>query len=294
MDRPSPVPCPMGVVVKKGSKIRSITSGAMPVPLSLTQEEIWLPGVRPLSRPLGMSRQLFAVSIGSRPLSGIASRALMARLSKVLSSCTASTLIGQSPCAASISTMIARPDRPSDQFLHSEEEAVQIFGLGIEGLAPRKSEKPLGEGRSALRRRLRAGQKAIQAIGTSLVQPSLDDFEAAADPGEQIVEVMRNAARELADRLHLLRLAESLMGLGQLGRPRGQQRYPVPNSRQPASGTFSRCRISTKRLRKCSMSVRFLARIVNSVALRPCARHNLSAPAVLVIEQGGLRVSRHR
>jgi hypothetical protein len=36
MGSPSPVPTPIGLVVKKGSKIRSITSGAIPLPVSLT------------------------------------------------------------------------------------------------------------------------------------------------------------------------------------------------------------------------------------------------------------------
>jgi hypothetical protein len=33
---PSPVPCPSLLVVKKGSKARAITSGDIPVPVSLT------------------------------------------------------------------------------------------------------------------------------------------------------------------------------------------------------------------------------------------------------------------
>jgi hypothetical protein len=35
MLKPSPVPWPVGLVVKNGSKIRSTTSGGMPVPVSL-------------------------------------------------------------------------------------------------------------------------------------------------------------------------------------------------------------------------------------------------------------------
>ncbi len=34
IDRPSPVPSPAGLVVKNGLNILSLTSGAMPVPLS--------------------------------------------------------------------------------------------------------------------------------------------------------------------------------------------------------------------------------------------------------------------
>ena len=36
VERPSPVPTPLGLVVKKGSKIRAFTSGVMPCPVSVT------------------------------------------------------------------------------------------------------------------------------------------------------------------------------------------------------------------------------------------------------------------
>ncbi len=36
MDKPSPVPSPIGLVVKNGSKARATTSGVIPVPVSLT------------------------------------------------------------------------------------------------------------------------------------------------------------------------------------------------------------------------------------------------------------------
>src|SRR6185437_1428260 len=35
MSRPRPMPCPIGLVEKKGSKMRSSTAGAMPGPLSI-------------------------------------------------------------------------------------------------------------------------------------------------------------------------------------------------------------------------------------------------------------------
>ena len=40
-----------------------------------------------------------------------------------------------------------------------------------------------------------------------------DHVEAAQDDGQQIVEVVRDAAGELADGLHLLRLAQQFLGL---------------------------------------------------------------------------------
>ena len=42
MDSPSPVPSPTGLVVKNGSKTRESTSGAMPMPVSVTSTTTWL------------------------------------------------------------------------------------------------------------------------------------------------------------------------------------------------------------------------------------------------------------
>ena len=41
---PRPVPLPSGLVVKKGSKARSITSGDMPLPVSETARSTYWPG----------------------------------------------------------------------------------------------------------------------------------------------------------------------------------------------------------------------------------------------------------
>ena len=45
-----------------------------------------------------------------------------------------------------------------------------------------------------------------------LVERAGDDLEPADDRGQQIVEIVGDAAGELADRLHLLRLAQRLLG----------------------------------------------------------------------------------
>ena len=43
---PKPVPCPVGLVVKKGWKILDCTSSGIPVPLSLTEISIAPPALR--------------------------------------------------------------------------------------------------------------------------------------------------------------------------------------------------------------------------------------------------------
>ena len=50
-----------------------------------------------------------------------------------------------------------------------------------------------------------------------LRQQALQRLRAAADRGQQIVEVVRDAAGELADGFHLLRLAQRLLGAHAFG-----------------------------------------------------------------------------
>jgi len=89
-------PLPPPFVVKNGSKIFSITSGGMPLPVSETSSSTYSPGLNPCSRNLWLSGSVtFAVRIESLPPSGIASRALTARFTITCSSWFRSALIGQ-------------------------------------------------------------------------------------------------------------------------------------------------------------------------------------------------------
>ena len=103
------MPAPTGLVVKNGSKARLLTSSVMPVPVSVTQIEMYCPGGSSRSAAACPSSQQLAVSIVSRPPSGIASRALMQRLSSAFSSCGASIRVGQRPPAPTTSSSTAGP-----------------------------------------------------------------------------------------------------------------------------------------------------------------------------------------
>ena len=109
MDRPSPVPMPIGLVVKNGSNALAITSGVMPVPVSDTHMDTYCPGDRLRSRAVRSSSQRLAVSTVILPPSGMASRALMHRFSRAFSSWPGSTRVGHSPAAATISSVISGP-----------------------------------------------------------------------------------------------------------------------------------------------------------------------------------------
>jgi hypothetical protein len=73
MLKPRPVPLPISLVVKKGSKARALTSGRMPIPVSRTAIAMQRAAGRP---PSGRT---FALETRSVPPFGIASRALTAR-----------------------------------------------------------------------------------------------------------------------------------------------------------------------------------------------------------------------
>ena len=62
---------------------------------------------------------------------------------------------------------------------------------------------------------LGGGDVAAQLLGAGFRQAGLQALQAAHDAGEQIVEVMRDAAGELADRFHFLCLAQAFLGLAQ-------------------------------------------------------------------------------
>ncbi|VUD74664.1 hypothetical protein MET9862_05297 [Methylobacterium symbioticum] len=83
-DRPSPVPLPTSLVVKKGSKMRGSTSGGMPEPVSVSEtaakalrEPAW-PRMRGIGRP-AVRRSV------SVPSPAMASRALTAMLISAVS-----------------------------------------------------------------------------------------------------------------------------------------------------------------------------------------------------------------
>ncbi len=90
MARPRPVPCPTGLVVKKGSVARARTSGAMPWPVSATSSST-PPGRRRVRRVMA-------------PPSGMASRALMDRFMMALPRRPASPRIRGSPSSRSTMT----------------------------------------------------------------------------------------------------------------------------------------------------------------------------------------------
>ncbi|MBA7484171.1 hypothetical protein ES707_19695 [subsurface metagenome] len=75
----------------------------------------------------------------------------------------------------------------------------------------------MGEGGRALGRALRGGDVAVDLAQPSLPQFRLHQLQRAHDAREQIVEIVCDAAGELSDRFHFLRLAQRILGVLALG-----------------------------------------------------------------------------
>ena len=168
MDRPSPVPCPSGLVVKKGSKARAITSSLMPVPVSVTQRDTYCPGGNSRSRAARVSSHLLAVSMVSLPPSGMASRALMHKFSSALSSCDGSTRTGHKPPAptTSIATF-----GPMVRRSRSSMPPISLLASSARGSRVWRREKAKRRCVSAAAR-LADSIAAFRKRSTSLVRPS--------------------------------------------------------------------------------------------------------------------------
>ncbi len=118
---------------------------------------------------------------------------------------------------------------------HAAHQIPHIDRFGLQFLPPSEGQHALSQGRAPFRRAHRVVDEAAD-IG-SFAHPPLREIQAADDHGEQIVEIMRDAAGELADGIHLLRLEERLLrgiqrllrfaALGQIARHLGEADQPA-------------------------------------------------------------------
>ena len=86
----------------------------------------------------------------SLPPSGMASRALIARLRIALSSWLGSHRVSHSPPAVTISRRASAADGPAQQVLHGADQLVDVDRLRIERLAAREGEQAVGQRGSAV------------------------------------------------------------------------------------------------------------------------------------------------
>ena len=105
---PSPVPRPGALVEKNGSNTRPRMSSLIPVPVSDTDTRTYA-SPAPSETSSSPCRRTLLVEICTRPPSGMASRALMTRLSRAVSSWAVSAMQGCRSGARSASTWMAAP-----------------------------------------------------------------------------------------------------------------------------------------------------------------------------------------
>ena len=144
------------------------------------------------------------------PPSGMASRALMARLRIAFSSWLASQTPWPARGSRRVSIRHRAADRVAKQALHRLDDLVDRDRRHADPLDPRESEQLAGQLGAAAGRFERGLGDPLEP---RLLDPRGDQLQPAHDRGEQIVEIVGDAAGELAHRLHLLGLAERLLGL---------------------------------------------------------------------------------
>ncbi len=103
-------------------------------------------------------------------------------------------------------------DGPAQEILQRHDQLIDVDARRDQRLPPREGEQAMGERGGAVRRNHRGVDVAHGALGASLVETDLQQIERADDAGQQIVEVVRDAAGQLPDRLHLLRLPQGFFG----------------------------------------------------------------------------------
>jgi hypothetical protein len=104
--------------------------------------------------------------------------------------------------------------RPVEQVGHAADQRVEVDHLGLERLAAGEGEQLPGQRRGPARRLdHRLGEADSLLLGDA---GPAQHVGRALDDGQEIVEIMGDAAGELAERLHLVGLAQLLLGLAAL------------------------------------------------------------------------------
>src|SRR5574338_81701 len=107
----------------------------------------------------------------------------------------------------------ALAERPVAQVGHPRNQLAAVDPLWEQRLGPGEGQQPAGQ-RGGPGRTLHRILQLHQHFAPRTVESALGQVDPADDDGEHIIEVVRDAAGELPDRLHLLHLAQ--LGFGRL------------------------------------------------------------------------------
>ena len=182
----------------------------MPAPVSETDRRTYSPGSPPTSLATSLSSSTtLQVSITSLPPAGMASRALIARLSTAFSTSLGSAWTDHRRGASSVPSAIVLAQRAPQQLRHAEHLLVEIEHDAARGACRRANVSRRLVRRAPISAALLAAASKSRCSG--ILQLHLEQLVVAGDDGQQVVEVVRDAARQLPDRLHALRLAQGLV-----------------------------------------------------------------------------------
>jgi hypothetical protein len=108
-----------------------------------------------------------------------------------------------------------RPRGAGDEIGHAGDEACHVDRRRLQRLAPGKGEQALHQRLGPVGRLQRAVDQPLLAFPADAA--AAQQVEAADDGRQQVVEVVRHAAGQLAHGLELLALAQRFLGLAPLG-----------------------------------------------------------------------------
>ena len=206
MARPSPEPYSRGLVVKKGSKTRSSTSGVMPLPVSLTASSHVVAGRQVGQRqqqrdPLDRDRHLAPVGHG---VAGVDHQIEQGLLDLGHVDPGRALHLGGDDRQLHLLAQGARQDA-----VGAAHGRAQVDHPGVGALPAGKGEQPAHQGGGPIG----GGADAVQLaahLGLA-AQPEGEQLGRPHDGGEQVVELVGDAARQPADRLHLLGVQQLLL-----------------------------------------------------------------------------------
>ena len=140
------------------------------------------------------------------PLGCIASRALTARLTITCSSWPGSARTGPRLAAVLDHQLDRLAEQPLQQMGHLRHDVGKLEHLRAQGLLTREGKKLASKSSSTVRIRLDLLDVVIVAVARRM--PHQHQVAVADDRGEDVVEVVRDAAGQLTDDLHLGRLRD--------------------------------------------------------------------------------------
>ena len=103
----------------------------------------------------------------------------------------------------------------AEQIGHPCDQRIHVGDLRRQRLASREGQQAVGQQGGARGAAYRRRDMALQLVAGR--ETVLEVFQVAQDDCQQVVEIVRDAAGELTDRLHLLRLAQRLFDLRPAG-----------------------------------------------------------------------------